>query len=437
MDSNQNGSRTVGLAAVRRDVLASGVVFLVALPLCMGIALASGAPVATGLVTGIVGGLVVGFLAGSPLQVSGPAAGLTVICGELIRQQGLPALGIVVLLAGLLQLVAGLLRLGQWFRAVSPAVIHGMLSGIGVLILSSQLHVMVDDSPRESGLQNILALPECLWKGLPWPAWQDAPIRQARTELLQSFTLLHEQQGEIERMVQSTVTRHGSDSLHAREEAELVALAPRQRQVIEGFRRAVAQYRASPVAAENGRRSQALGQAIAAADQSLVQAAANLAGHRLELAKPSETAAGETLADVVAQLKNHDWAAKVGLLSIAVIVGWQLLARGRLKLVPAPLLAVLATTLLAWLGSLPVLYVEVPDNLRDGLTFPSWSVLEDASYRDLLVAAVMVAVIASAETLLCAAALDQMHRGPRTRYDRELAAQGIGNMLCGCLARCR
>src|SRR5688500_20272947 len=81
-----------------KDLLSSLVVFLVAMPLCMGIALASGAPVATGLVTGIIGGLVVGCLAGAPLQVSGPAAGLTVVCGEIIREHGLPALGIGVML---------------------------------------------------------------------------------------------------------------------------------------------------------------------------------------------------------------------------------------------------------------------------------------------------------------------------------------------------
>src|SRR4029079_17039394 len=130
---------------VLRDGLASLVVFLVALPLCMGIAIASGAPVAAGLVTGIIGGIVVGILGGAPLQVSGPAAGLTVVCAEVAGEHGLPALGVVVALAGVIQLVAGWCKLGQWFRAVSPAVVHGMLAGIGVLILSSQLHVLVDD----------------------------------------------------------------------------------------------------------------------------------------------------------------------------------------------------------------------------------------------------------------------------------------------------
>lgn len=83
-----------------RDLMASVVVFLVALPLCMGIAIASGMPPAKGLLTGIVGGLVVGFLAGSPLQVSGPAAGLAVLVFELVRTYGVAMLGPILLLAG-------------------------------------------------------------------------------------------------------------------------------------------------------------------------------------------------------------------------------------------------------------------------------------------------------------------------------------------------
>ena len=141
-----------------KDYLASLVVFLVALPLCLGISIASGMPPAAGLITGIIGGLVVGFLAGSPLQVSGPAAGLAVIVWELVHRHGVGALALIVLLAGLIQLVAGLLKLGRWFQAVSPSVIGGMLGGIGVLIFASQFHVMVDDKPRGSGLANLASI---------------------------------------------------------------------------------------------------------------------------------------------------------------------------------------------------------------------------------------------------------------------------------------
>jgi len=113
-----------------QDVLASVVVFLVALPLCMGVAIASGAPVASGLITGIIGGIVVGILAGSPLQVSGPAAGLTVVVYELVEKFGIELLGIIVLLAGALQVLAAFLRLGQWFRAVSPQLLKGCSLGL-------------------------------------------------------------------------------------------------------------------------------------------------------------------------------------------------------------------------------------------------------------------------------------------------------------------
>src|SRR5687768_1012007 len=169
---------------VKHDFAASIVVFLVALPLCMGIAIASGMPPVSGLITGIIGGLVVGWISGSPLQVSGPAAGLAVIVYNLVQgyqndyralhetatdaealRYSISMLGMVVLLAGAIQLIAGLARLGQWFRAVSPAVIQGMLAGIGVLIFAAQFHVMVHDSPRDGGLANLLALPEAVMKG--------------------------------------------------------------------------------------------------------------------------------------------------------------------------------------------------------------------------------------------------------------------------------
>src|SRR6201989_1420192 len=91
----------------RQDLLASLVVFLVALPLCMGIAIASGAPPAAGLVTGIIGGLVVGSFSGCPLQVSGPAAGLAVLVYEMIQKFGMEMLAPVIVLAGAMQLLAG------------------------------------------------------------------------------------------------------------------------------------------------------------------------------------------------------------------------------------------------------------------------------------------------------------------------------------------
>lgn len=141
------------------DVLASVVVFLVALPLCIGIAVACGVPAERGLVTGIIGGLIVGVFSGAPLLVSGPAASLIVPVFDLVRVHGLVALAPVVILAGAWQGIAGVLRLGQWFRAVAPAVIQGMLVGIGILIFASQLHVAIDADPGASFVANVVAFP--------------------------------------------------------------------------------------------------------------------------------------------------------------------------------------------------------------------------------------------------------------------------------------
>lgn len=282
--------------------MASVVVFLVALPLCMGIAIASGMPPAAGLVTGIVGGVLVGFLQGSPLQVSGPAAGLAVIVWDLYTRFGATALGVIVLLAGLLQVVAGLLKGGRWFRMVPPSVVHGMLAGIGVLIVASQFHVMVDDKPRSSGVANLLSIPESVMKGI------------------------------------------------------------------------------SP-----------------------------------------------------AQGLPHQEAALVGLLVLAVLFLWPKLP-GRLRKIPAPLAAVVVAGIAADGFSLPIAYVQVPDNLLGTL-----NVLTPASAAGYLLdhhiwaAALAMACVASAETLLSAAAVDSMHTGPRTDYNRELVAQGVGNSICGML----
>src|SRR5688572_6081516 len=156
----------MNLATIRQDLLSSVVVFLVALPLCMGIAIASGAPPAAGLITGIVGGIITGSLSGCPLQVSGPAAGMAVLVYGVVQKHGMETLGVVVIVAGLVQITAGLLKAGQVFRAISPSVIFGMLAGIGILIFGAQFHVMVDDQPRSDGLKNLLAIPQSIAKGI-------------------------------------------------------------------------------------------------------------------------------------------------------------------------------------------------------------------------------------------------------------------------------
>lgn len=287
------------LAAAPRDFAASIVVFLVAMPLCMGIAIASGVPPEKGLITGIIGGIVVGSLAGSPLQVSGPAAGLAVIVFELVRDHGLSALGPILVLAGLIQVVAGVLRVGGWFRAISPAVVHGMLAGIGVLIVVGQFHVLFDQKPLASGLANLTAMP-----------------------------------------------------------GRLLGLTP---------------------------------------DGLLVAA---------------------------------ELAFAIGLVTILGMLAWERYRPEKLKLLPGALIGVLLGTLAAYALGLSVARVEVPSNIVAAIAPPT-DLLGSWANPAILIAAIAIAFIASAETLLSAAAVDKMHNGVRTDYNKELRAQGIGNLLCG------
>ena len=289
-----------GRSAWGRDFMASIVVFLVALPLCMGIAIASGVPPALGLITGIVGGLVVGFIAGQPLQVSGPAAGLAVMVWQLVEDFGLGALGLAVLVAGVIQLAAGFAGLGRWFRAVSPAVIQGMLAGIGVLIFASQFHVMLDSAPHGGGLSNLLAIPHSISKGI--------------------FPL----------------------------------------------------------------------------DGSV-----------------------------------HHLAAAIGLLTIASILLWNNFRPTRAKMIPGPLVGVLVAVAANSVLDFRIDHVSVPDNLLASFNWITSDALSLLAMPAFWVSAIGMALIASAETLLCATAVDRMHDGARTKYNKELRAQGVGNILCG------
>jgi MFS superfamily sulfate permease-like transporter len=151
-----------GRAHWRADLFASLVVFLVALPLCIGIAVASGVPAELGLITGVVGGLVTGAMRGSHLQVSGPAAGLTVLVYETVHSYGLQSLGVITLAAGLAQLAMAALRLGRWFRAISSAVVLGMLTGIGLVIVLQQTYALLDRPQQGSTLANLGGLPGLL-----------------------------------------------------------------------------------------------------------------------------------------------------------------------------------------------------------------------------------------------------------------------------------
>ncbi|MET7936353.1 SulP family inorganic anion transporter [Streptomyces sp. NPDC005322] len=286
-----------GAGTLRADFTASLVVFLVAVPLCVGVAVASGVPAELGLITGIVGGLVTGFLPGSSLQVSGPAAGLTVLVYEAVEKYGLAALGVLVLAAGLLQLAMGALRLGRWFRAISVAVVQGMLAGIGLVLIAGQLYALADAKAPSSGLDKLGGMPGLI--------------------------------GDVA----------GS----------------------AGALKAVA----------------------------------------------------------------------VGAGTIAVLVLWPRFRRGA-KVLPAPLVAVALATLATAALDLPVARVEV-QGLLDAVQPPGGSEFTALAEVGVIGTIVAFTLIASAESLFSAAAVDRLHDGPRTDYDKELMAQGAGNALCGVL----
>ncbi|MFE5243935.1 MULTISPECIES: SulP family inorganic anion transporter [unclassified Streptomyces] len=282
---------------LRQDFAASLVVFLVALPLCVGVAVASGVPAELGLITGIVGGLVTGLMRGSSLQVSGPAAGLTVLVFEAVQSFGLAALGVIVVTAGLLQLAMGALRLGRWFRAISVSVVEGMLAGIGLVLIAGQLYAAAGVEAPLTGTGKIAGIPDLLAGAV------------------------------------------------------------------------------------------------------------------------SSTAALTSLA--------------VGASTIALVVLWNRMPK-RVRAVPGALAAVVLATLATLAFGLPVATVQV-EGLVDAVQIPALSEFGGLADVSLLGTVAAFTLIASAESLFSAAAVDRLHDGPRTQYDKELMAQGAGNTVSGFL----
>ena len=281
-------------------MLASIVVFLVALPLCIGIAVACGVSAERGIVTGIIGGIAVGAISGAPLLVSGPAASLIVPVYDLIEQHGIVALAPVVILAGAWQVLAGVLRLGQWFRAVAPAVVHGMLIGIGILILASQAHVAIDGDPASSFIANVLSFPAAVGKGIAGGATGIAPLM-------------------------------------------------------------------------------------------------------------------------------------IGVGTLVILAGWTRFRPKRLALVPGHLVAlVVATAVSVWLP-ITVRHLDVSPAFFDGLAPVGLGDLSMLLQPSLIGLSLVFAFVASAATLLTATAIDQRQNHSRADYDREMVAQGLGNMLTGAV----
>lgn len=162
------------LKNIKSDLPSGLVVFLVALPLCLGIAIASGAPPLSGIIAGIIGGLVIGALSNSPLSVSGPAAGLaSLVSGAILALGGLENFNTflcAVVIAGLLQVVLGSLKLGGIANYIPSSVIKGMLTSIGILIIAKQLpHAFGKDTDAQGHLTELLPYGDEDWHELLVP----------------------------------------------------------------------------------------------------------------------------------------------------------------------------------------------------------------------------------------------------------------------------
>jgi MFS superfamily sulfate permease-like transporter len=284
-------------ADLATEITASLVVFLVALPLCIGVAVASGVPAELGIISGVIGGLVVGAARGSTLQVSGPAAGLAALVAETVLEYGVAMLGVIVLGSGILQIVLGLVRLGRIFQAISLAVVQGMLAGIGLPLMFSQLYPMSDSKAPGTPIENMAGLPGLF-----------------------------------------------ADTL------------------------------ANP---------QAL------------------------------TAAG------------------LGVVTIVLSFVWKKVP-GPVKKIPAALVAVGIGIGVASMPGVDVKTLQV-GNLLGSVNVPGPEEFAGLADVGIITAILTFTVIASAESLFTAAAVDRMHSGPRTRYNPELIAQGAGNTVAGIL----
>lgn len=287
---NREPETTGWRSILRYDLPASLVVFLVALPLSLGIAVASNAPVLAGLIAAVVGGIVAGRLGGSPLQVSGPAAGLTVIVAGLVAEFGWAVTCAITVCAGVLQVLFGLSRIARAALAIAPVVVYAMLAGIGLTIALQQLHVLLGGESKSSALTSIAEFP--------------------------------------------------------------------------------------------------------------------------------------------AQLVDADGVGlTVGLVVIVLLVAWRRVPAPVGK-VPGPLVAIVAVTLASVVFSLDVPRLAIDGSLLDALQLPE---LPDGKWGAFAIGVLTVALIASVESLLSAVAVDRLHGGTRTDFDRELIGQGSANIVSGAI----
>ena len=295
---------------LRHDLPAGLSVFLVALPLCLGIALASGVPLYAGIISGIIGGIVVSLISSSPLSVSGPAAGLTtVVAGAIVLLGSYQTFLLAVIVAGLFQLLLGIFKLGTIANYFPSAVIKGMLAAIGIMLIVKQIPVALGYDQLDFWSSGLLSF------------FQTKDV----TNRIRFFNE-HTTRGAI----------------------------------------------------------------------------------------------------------------VITLVSLAIMIILQQKFARRWKIIPAPLVVVIMAVLINFLfmkvadaDSLKATQlVNIPSNIFGSITFPDFSKI--FSSTEILKQGVIIGLLATLETLLCVEAIDKLDKHNRiTPPNRELVAQGVGNMLCG------
>jgi len=357
------------------ELSASLVVFLVAVPLCLGIALASNAPVMAGLIAGIIGGIIIGPIAGAPLQVSGPAAGLVVLVFGLTEQMNgdWRMVCAVIVVAGLMQVAFAVLRIAKFSLAVSPAVVHGMLAGIGILIALGQLHVILGGKPQSKALDNIMDLPS----QLAAPNLTSIGIGLLALAILILWPKIkHEKLKKLP--------------------APLIAVV-------------VATLCALPIASAEGPAKTPSIQAARAAAKAKAEAAGLDPIAAQKKAAQEATATKEAAQQAAIAKSAKDWT--IERISFTTDDHSHHVKDGHVLPDDAEPVQGDQGHLLAAIG------------------LPRWP--DHLPLSTILIAAFTLAMIASVESLLCAVATDKLQSGEPANLDRELFAQGIGNTVSG------
>ncbi len=281
-----------------RDVTASLVNFAVSLPSSFAVPIASGFPPIVGFLTMIVGAFVVGPLSSCRYQISNAAATMIAVTWVVIDQQGVEVFGVVVLVAGVYQLLGAIFKWARWFGAISPSLVFGLMTGIGAIIALSQLLVILGTSSRGNGVDNLVAVARAV------------------------IALFGENRGQVASVV-------------------------------------------------------------------------------------------------------------VGMLAAGLAFAWPRLPVRQLRIFPGTLAALIVATLVAHYGGLSVQRTHVSSDFFGHMRFIDLEVMKAVFDWKVLLAALPMAFLASTNSLLAATILDRVGQGKKTDFNRELFAQGVGNMVCG------